>query len=200
MAHGPGIPLAGSTTLSHDLPGTGMSELDVLREWFRYNDAVRPAYLTALAKLPMERLVEDRGASFPLLDIFLHVLDAQRLWIGWVPADRLREWEREMPRLRFRTRIRTFPEAEAAMREVQALVERFLAGLTDADLARRIEYEDEFGDGKWVRTHVVLRDLLWHLVEEELQHRGEMNALLWQLGQEPPILDWIDWKAGRRRG
>jgi uncharacterized damage-inducible protein DinB len=43
------------------------------------------------------------------------------------------------------------------------------------------------------RTETV-REMLLHMVEEELQHRGEINALLWQMDIEPPITDWIDWK------
>ena len=36
--------------------------------------------------------------------------------------------------------------------------------------------------------------MLWHLVEEELQHRGEVNALLWQINVDPPVTNWFDWK------
>ena len=37
--------------------------------------------------------------------------------------------------------------------------------------------------------------MLWHLVEEELQHRGELNALFWQIDIDPPHTDWLDWKV-----
>ncbi len=40
---------------------------------------------------------------------------------------------------------------------------------------------------------IPVRDVLWHLVEEELQHRGELNALLWQIDVDAPVYDWIDW-------
>jgi len=36
--------------------------------------------------------------------------------------------------------------------------------------------------------------MLWHMVEEELQHRGELNALLWQIDVDAPVFDWLDWK------
>jgi hypothetical protein len=36
--------------------------------------------------------------------------------------------------------------------------------------------------------------MLWHLVEQELQYRGELNALFWQIDIDPPITDWLDWK------
>jgi uncharacterized damage-inducible protein DinB len=30
------------------------------------------------------------------------------------------------------------------------------------------------------------------MIEEELQHRGEMNALLWQAGREAPVTGFDD--------
>lgn len=35
-----------------------------------------------------------------------------------------------------------------------------------------------------------VRGTLYHLIEHELQHRGELNALLWQINVDPPIMDW----------
>ena len=43
-------------------------------------------------------------------------------------------------------------------------------------------------------------DVLWHLVEEELQHRGELNALSWQLDIDPPIATVEDWNASKAVG
>jgi uncharacterized damage-inducible protein DinB len=34
---------------------------------------------------------------------------------------------------------------------------------------------------------ISVRNMLLHMVEEELQHRGEMNALLWQIDVDPPV-------------
>jgi hypothetical protein len=31
------------------------------------------------------------------------------------------------------------------------------------------------------------------MIEEELQHRGEINAVLWQTNIDPPIIGWDDW-------
>jgi uncharacterized damage-inducible protein DinB len=38
-----------------------------------------------------------------------------------------------------------------------------------------------------------LKGMLWHLAEEELQHRGEANALLWQEDVKPPVTSWWWW-------
>ncbi len=38
-----------------------------------------------------------------------------------------------------------------------------------------------------------MRDAPWRLVEEELQHRGEVNALLWPIDVDAPVFNWIEW-------
>ncbi len=35
------------------------------------------------------------------------------------------------------------------------------------------------------------------MVEEELQHRREMNALLWQMDVDPPIARYEEWVEAR---
>jgi len=31
------------------------------------------------------------------------------------------------------------------------------------------------------------------VIEEELQHRGEMNAIFWQMNLSPPVTEWMEW-------
>jgi uncharacterized damage-inducible protein DinB len=71
-----------------------------------------------------------------------------------------------------------------------------MSGLTENDLDRT--YLVRKGKGFGRNLNLPVRDMLWHLLEEELQHRGELNALLWQMDVDPPILDWLTWKFGSR--
>ena len=66
----------------------------------------------------------------------------------------------------------------------------FVEGLSQSDLDKTFDSSD--GTKTW---RISFRQMLWHLVEEELQHRGEMNALLWQDDIDPPVTDWLDWKT-----
>lgn len=36
-----------------------------------------------------------------------------------------------------------------------------------------------------------VRETLYHVIGHELQHRGELDALLWQMDVEPPITDFL---------
>jgi uncharacterized damage-inducible protein DinB len=172
-----------------------MDELAVLRFWYRYNSARRTAYLDAIARLPPRIYRKNEGASYPLLQIYLHVLDAYRWWFRYVYRDEVRKYPSE----RLRTRLRTLAEARRATTQVTKEVQRFMERLTPRDLDRQVVYsvpaDDEWT--RWQQERVSLRAMLWHMVEEELQHRGEMNALLWRHGIEPPIVGFDDWSGGK---
>jgi uncharacterized damage-inducible protein DinB len=159
------------------------SELDLLRRIYRYNSQTRAKYLTAIWKLPSRARYQDRGASYPsLVDIFLHVLDAYRLWFDEVYARGVTpDWYPVGQRF-------TIAEARREMRAIDRRVLRVLSSLRPKDLDRRFALPK-----RWHAPRpIVLRDLLVHMVEEELQHRGEMNALLWQAGRNPPVTGFDD--------
>ncbi len=159
------------------------SELELIRTLYQYNSQTRAKYLTAIWKLPPRERYRDRGASFPsLVDIYLHVLDAYRLWFdevyaGGGPPD----WYPLGQRF-------TLPEARRETRAIDLRVRRVLRSLRPADLDHRLSLPK-----RWrTRKRIAVRVLLIHMIEEELQHRGEMNALLWQKGRDPPVTGFDD--------
>ena len=159
-----------------------MSESDVLKQFYRFNRDVRLNYLKTLASLPPEELMRDRGASYPtLLDIFVHVVGAYNYWfvrrlhvIGDVAA------EADIP-----MEIESLEDATRFEEVIGSSVLTYIDGLTESDLNRTMDVSK----GQFMR----LGDVCWHLVEEELQHRGEMNALLWQMNIDPPVEGYENW-------
>jgi uncharacterized damage-inducible protein DinB len=160
------------------------SELDLIRNLYEYNSKTRAKYLAAIWKLPPRELYRDRGASFPsVVDIFLHVLDAYRLWFDWVYAGGpTPEWYPLGQKY-------TLAEARREMRAIDRRVLKALAEITPGDLDRRLALPKVWRTSK----RIELRVLLVHMIEEELQHRGEMNALLWQSGRDPPVTGYDDY-------
>ncbi len=83
-------------------------------------------------------------------------------------------------------------------RAVGEKVDRFLSRLSERDLDRAFlalklpPWRDE-------DFTTSVRSTLLHVVEHELQHRGELNALLWRIDVEPPILDWGDFEEKQPR-
>src|SRR5580658_1211300 len=162
------------------------SELDLLREWFAYIAAVRRGYFETFEKLPSGELSRDRGASFlMLLDILAHSQGALYFWIRNSSPDAFPPPEPETGE----------PPTLAQLKEfetyLQAQIQRFLGALTETDLPRTIPRAK--GRGSDHDCNIPEREVLWHLVEEELQHLGELNALLWQIDVEAPVYSWIRW-------
>ncbi|MGA8511881.1 MAG: DinB family protein [Thermoplasmata archaeon] len=130
------------------------------------------AYFQDFSQIPSERLVVDRAASYPsILDIFAHALLAHQNWIlyayrdGDEPPSKATGW--------------TLTETEALAGRVKEILWKFLTSLRPADLHQESTFHWTPGDES-TRVPMKVRDMLWHLVEEELPHRGEINALLWQ--------------------
>ncbi len=74
---------------------------------------------------------------------------------------------------------------------IQTQAKRVMAELTEADPSKTITKVR--GTGSDHDGPVPMRDAPWHLVEEELQHRGEVNALLWPIDVDAPVFNWIEW-------
>ena len=161
------------------------TELGSIRDWYEYNSYVRKKYLRAIfRRLSSEERYRDRGASFPsIVDIFVHVLDAYRYWFLFIYNDKLSEYKR----LR---EIKRYSMKEVAQEEqnIDRHVLNLIRNLETRDLDKIIS----FRDGGRRRT-IELRHMLLHVIEEELQHRGELNALFWQPNINPPHTEYEEW-------
>lgn len=162
-------------------------ELAALRDFFAYNTFVRKKYLRLICKLPEKTAKKDRGASYPsILDIFTHALDVIRSW------PHAYETGEDLPELKGLS----LEELRKEENRVDAYVETFMRKLKPEDLGKSFSFTP--GNGKRILT-LNTGEMLWHCVEEELQHRGELNALLWQDDIDPPVTDWFSWKEAARK-
>lgn len=175
--------MIGESSKEEEISAT--ADLNSIREWFAYNDYVRKKYLKALESLSSEQLKEDRGASFPsLLDIAEHIYWAYRLWIKEMYFGTPLEDNDSFGR-----KCNSIEELRVDAEKMDPYVTDFVQKLKPEDLERWIERSR---DGEPITFNV--KNMLWHLIEEELQHRGELNALLWQMNIDPPITGWGTWK------
>jgi uncharacterized damage-inducible protein DinB len=164
------------------------SELEALKDWFDYNTFVRKRYLEFIALLPESVITKDRGASFPsILDIFTHVLDVYQSWFH------IYETGEDLPD----TKGLSVAEVRALESEVDSYIAKFMRKTTSADLSNTFQFTRGRGKEKQIIKRRLV-DMLWHLVEEELQHRGELNALLWQDDLDPPVTSWSKWMEEKK--
>jgi len=154
------------------------TELELIRELYRYNSKGREGYLRKIWRLPPKQRYRDRGASFPsLVDIYMHILDAYRWWFLWVYAGT--KFEEYPLGVRY-----TLAEARRETRKVDRLVQNVVRKLRPKDLDRTVTIPDRG------REKLTVRKMLVHMIEEELQHKGELNALLWQLDVDAPVASY----------
>ena len=69
---------------------------------------------------------------------------------------------------------------------VEARMKVYIDALLPNDLEKTHIREIQSG----ISIEVTTEDVLLHLFEEEVHHRGELIALLWQMGIEPPPMGW----------
>jgi len=152
--------------------------------FYRYNSDVRKKYLAAIEKLPWEEVVRERGASFSSIrNVFLHILNAHRYWFQYGIRDDLKEYRSVNP-----DEFNSVKDLRKYNQEVDSRVMSLVESLQEEDLSRiySIRMEDR-------TVETTMETVLMHMIEEELQHRGEINCLFWQQNIDPPITSYNDW-------
>jgi uncharacterized damage-inducible protein DinB len=152
------------------------TELDLIRTLYRYHFKKLRSYLRKIWSLPVKERYRDRGATYPsLVDMYLHILDDYRFWFIQAYTGK--------PFKDFPLGIRlSRSEAERATRDVDRLVSNVLKKLVPKDLDRKFLVEVD-------RRSITIRSMLLQMIEGDLQHKGELNALLWQMDIRPPAID-----------
>jgi uncharacterized damage-inducible protein DinB len=151
-----------------------------VKQLLKYNDLIRDRYFEALAKLPWSEFFKNREASFhSLRNIFIHTLNAIDYWLDFLQKEKF------CSRKKFDD-YKTMKDVKAYMKHVEKRMGKYLDSLGTKGVYKK--YKIKRGAGK-VET-VTAEDILIHVFEEEVHHRGEIIALLWQMGIEPPPMGW----------
>lgn len=145
-----------------------------------YNAEVRLRYFTTLTKLPWDELVKNREASwYSMRNIFIHTLGATDHWLDFL-QDEKRRVRRDFDD------YKTIQDVQSYMDHVEERMRNYLSSLTSEQLNRKYNVTNDAGE----KIQVTAEDVLVHVFEEEVHHRGELIGLLWQVGVEPPLMGW----------
>jgi uncharacterized damage-inducible protein DinB len=151
-----------------------------VKKLLEYNEEVRHRYYEALAKLSWNELVKDREASWhSLRNVFVHTMGAIDYWLDILRGEQLRT-RKDFDEYKSMDDIREY------MQHVERRLREYLSSLNPEELKKEYEVTND-ADEKVVIT---AEDVLIHVFEEEVHHRGELIALLWQMGVEPPLMSW----------
>ena len=171
------------TTVPPEKPS--VDEVALAQAWIEWLIDTRAGYADRLLQLSEEDRRRDRGASFPSLeDIFLHILDDNVWWFESVPEGRQESHqgvEGPMPSAEIRHQLE----------RIAQIGKRLSSSLTTSRLNTSFVIRGLEGGTKPFEMKCNLRTIIWHMVEEELQHRGEMNALFWQMNIDAPTRAWF---------
>ncbi len=146
----------------------------------KYNEDIRHRYFETLASLSWNELIKNRGASFESFrNIFIHTIGCTDYWLDFL----LKEHLRTQGKYEEYTSINQIREY---MKHVEMRMKIYLDSLLPSDLEKKYVREVHLSTS----IEVTAEDVLIHLFEEEVHHRGELIALLWQIGIEPPLMGW----------
>jgi uncharacterized damage-inducible protein DinB len=152
---------------------------------FSYNWYARRRMLKSMAAIPWEQVIESCGASFDCVrDIFVHSLQAEQFWIRRLSGTNA-EGIFTTPFSKFST-IDAIQEYAA---QVEAETQAYLKTLTEDVLQSIFEFKGR--DGKTNRNKI--EDILMHVIEEEIHHRGELLCVYWQHDITPPYTSYMEY-------
>jgi uncharacterized damage-inducible protein DinB len=151
-----------------------------VRQLLEYNEQVRHRYFEALAKLSWDEFIKNREASFhSLRNIFIHTLGAIDYWLDFLQNEKPR------PRKKFEE-YNSFQDVRDRMEYVETRMRNYLNSLPSGGLEKNYTVKNDADQ----TVEITAEDVLIHVFEEEVHHRGELIALLWQMGTEPPLMGW----------
>jgi uncharacterized damage-inducible protein DinB len=151
-----------------------------VRKLLEYNESARHRYFETFAGISWEAFTENREASFhSIRNIFVHTLNAMDYWLDFLQKKNLHS-------KRGFEEYKTFGEVRDYMEHVEKRMLSYFNSLAIGGLNKT--YTVTGDDDK--KIEVTAEDVLIHVFEEEVHHRGELIALLWQMGVEPPPMGW----------
>lgn len=161
-----------------------------IRFLYDFNAWANHRVLEACAVLTPEQFTRDLRSSFPSVrDTLVHIFGAEWVW--------LERWHGRSPSgLPPGGEFPDFASVRARWAEIEAGQKTFLASLAAADLDRVVEYRNLKGQP----FAYPLRAMLQHVVNHGSYHRGQVTAMLRQLGAKPrstDLLRYYDALAGQ---
>ena len=144
-----------------------------LSKMFDHWREVRSGLLAALDNFSDDELAfKPFASSWSAGQIMLHIAGSEEGWFRYVIERKYEQWPPEYS-------LEVYPavaDIRALLSEVHVRTEAYLGTLDLADLERIIHAP--WGKG------IPLGWILWHVLEHEIHHRGELSLILGLLGRE----------------
>ena len=164
-------------------------ELVDIKTLFKYNWYARRQFLKSMGEISWETVTESCGASFDSIrDIYLHSLQMEQIWIRRLSGKSIDgTYNTAFPEFQSVKLIQAYTDT------VEAEINEFLDTLTDTTLKKVSELKGR--DGKI--NYYSVEDILIHIIEEEIHHRGELICIYWQHDIQPPYTSYMAYVGSR---
>ena len=148
------------------------------REFFAYNHKIRQEYISAFEKtLTWQYMTKNHETAWlSLRDTLLHIIWAEDTWINY-SIQGLEDHHRPFNYSKYQT----WNSIAVYNSKVISKVDEYLSDINQEDLGRIVWRTNNDG----IRRSKV-KDILIHVITEELHQRGELIAILWQMNIQPP--------------
>ena len=148
-----------------------------------YNGWVNERLYDASARIPDGEYRRDRGAFFGSLHGTLnHLLLGDRIWMHRFTG------EGEEPKELDAILYEDFAELRASRRAEDARITRYIAGLSETELAGTIRYRSTRSPADLEQQ---LAPLLLHFFNHQTHHRGQAHCLITEITGEAPSFDLL---------
>lgn len=146
-----------------------------VRALFKHWDEVRANLFRALDMLTDDQLdFVPREGLWSLGEVARHIANAEEGWFRFAIAREHDEW----PPAYAAADYPTVAAVKALLTEVHARTEAYLDTLSMDDLDQQIE-------APWGQQFSLLW-IIWHIIDHEIHHRGEIFLMLGLMGLEAP--------------
>ncbi|MDG6998296.1 MAG: hypothetical protein JRN15_04185 [Nitrososphaerota archaeon] len=176
-------------------PRGKFDELALLRAWNNWNSKSLLDYSEAIFHLsPQERKKGRRASWGSIQDVLLHVVEDYIWWYENVPQGR----GKDPLYPQFVGKDYSDIDLRVLVQNAIEVARAFVDSLTPDNLGQPYEVHGTVSNGAGKHTYTMTTcpaDIVWHMVEEQLQHIGEINALLWQLDIDPHSHAWFSSQA-----
>lgn len=143
-----------------------------LSQLFSHWDQVHSDTLETLDKFSESELTYSAyEGGMPVGRIALHIADAEEGWFRLVATKERQDWPSDYTLENYSTK----EAIKTLLSEVHAKTMRYLKTLTTEDLETVVE-------APWGKFSI--RFIIWHVLEHEIHHRGELSLILGTLGRE----------------
>jgi uncharacterized damage-inducible protein DinB len=112
-------------------------------------------------------------------NILIHTLGATDYWLDFLKNEKVHA-DKDFDE------YKSFDDVKRYMEHVETRMKNYLGSLHAKGLQKEYSIENDAGEN----VKITAEDVLVHVFEEEVHHRGELIALMWQVDVKPPLMGW----------